>query len=535
MPDHINPIHPSKRYSGYQQANTISLFLLKRTLILLLLTVHYLGFAQTENSTDSLTFVKYEFDNGQISSEGYLRNGNPDGYWKSYYRTGHLKSEGNRENFMLSGPWKFYDEDGQIQSVIRYVAGMKEGTREYWAPDSVLKREVPYVADEINGTSTYYYPNRDIKKLIPFVNNREEGTGYEFDTTGTVTTILTYRSGVLTKEQEINRYDRFGLKKGTWVEFFNDMNVRIEGTYKDDLKHGFWKYYKRNGDLIRIEKWVMGVLQEDEDNTTSKIDLVRTVDPNTGKITAIGGYQNGQKNGVHRQFDEDGNIISAELWQNDILLAEGLYDNQGRKQGIWKYYWPDGTLKATGKYINDSKDGEWKYFFEDGTLEQVGKYMFDQLDGVWRWYFKDGELRLEQNFFEGLADGDVVEYNDSNEVIVQGQYLDGLKTGIWKYSSHGVLETGEYVQGEREGRWTITWLDSGQLREEGDYSNGKKEGLHVTYYNNGQIARRGQYSNGLKEGVWEQFATNGARIVTITYSAGEEIKYNRTELDNGRR
>lgn len=526
----VNPSCLSKRYSGYQQTITISIYsLLKRSLLLILCIVHYLAGAQT----DSLEFIQYRFDNGGISSEGYLREGQPDGYWKSYYPDGTLKAEGNRADFLLDGAWKFYSPTGQIQTVIRYAAGKKSGIREQWT-DSVIVAEERYADDRQEGISRYYYPDGSLEKIILFENGREEGSGYHYNRDGVVDVLLTYRSGVLTKEQNINRYDRLGLRTGVWMEFYRTMAVKVEGTYKDDLKHGFWKYYQPNGNLIRIEKWIMGVLQEDEDET-AKLEVRREIDPNTGRISSIGTYQNDEKQGVHRFFDENGNITNGQLYRAGILLAEGIYDDQGRKQGIWKYYYEDGTLKAIGKYINDRRDGEWKYYFEDGSLEQVGSYIYDEPDGIWRWYFSDGEMRKEQTFLEGLADGSYIEYNDSNQVIIQGQYVDGLKTGDWVYSIHNIIETGRYVQGERQGLWTETWVDIDQIRREGNWRNGLEEGIHTWYFKNGQIQRRGPYSNGLKDGIWESFTASGLRIITVKYEDGVEVKYNRTSIDdNGR-
>ena len=54
----------------------------------------------------------FYYPNGNVSSEGTLRNGKPDGYWKTYFENGQLKSEGNRVDFMLDGQWNFYSEEG---------------------------------------------------------------------------------------------------------------------------------------------------------------------------------------------------------------------------------------------------------------------------------------------------------------------------------------------------------------------------------------------------------------------------------------
>ena len=43
---------------------------------------------------DSLVFTTYYYEGGAKSSEGYLKNGQPEGYWKSFYHNGQIKTEG---------------------------------------------------------------------------------------------------------------------------------------------------------------------------------------------------------------------------------------------------------------------------------------------------------------------------------------------------------------------------------------------------------------------------------------------------------
>lgn len=514
-------------YPSFQQAITISISSsLKRLYLIILWIVSNVCLAQD----DSLQFTQYLYDNGRVASEGYLENGQPEGYWKSYYPSGILKSEGNRENHLLEGEWKFYSDSGQISNIIRYSAGLKEGISEEFVDSIVVARE-PYSNNRKNGLAKYFYEDGLIERWVPFDDGREDGKGYHFRRDGTVDAILTFQSGVLTREQEINRTNRLGLKQGLWVEFHRNMQPRVEGTYRDDLRHGYWKYYQSNGNLIRIEHWVMGILQEGDDQTT-KMEVRRTIHPNTGELASIGTYQDGEREGVHQQFDEDGNPISSQLYRDDILLAEGLYDDRGRKQGEWKYYYPDGTLKAIGDYVDDMRMNQWKYFYEDSTLEQVGRYYYDVPDGTWRWYFEDGELRKEQEFRDGLENGNIIEYNDSNEVIVRGQFIDGLESGIWEYTSHNVIETGEFIQGERNGRWIVKWIDTDQLKEITNWSDGVLDGQYIRYFADGVVRLRGKYVNGFKDGVWEHFASNGARVVTVEYDMGKELKYNGSRLRN---
>ena len=95
-------------------------------LSILLLTVSKYSFGQEK---DSLVPAVYYFENGKVSSEGSLRKGKPDGYWKSYYPSGVLKTEGNRKNYLRDGIWKFYTEDAVLYLTIDYVEDKKSGKR----------------------------------------------------------------------------------------------------------------------------------------------------------------------------------------------------------------------------------------------------------------------------------------------------------------------------------------------------------------------------------------------------------------------
>ena len=81
---------------------------MKLGFLIVLLFLTGLTFCQNVDPNGYNTFY---YSEGNISSEGTLKNGKPDAYWKSYYENGHLKSEGNRDSFLLDGPWKFYTEE----------------------------------------------------------------------------------------------------------------------------------------------------------------------------------------------------------------------------------------------------------------------------------------------------------------------------------------------------------------------------------------------------------------------------------------
>ena len=480
---------------------------------------------------DSATFVTYTYETGAKSSEGTLRNGKPDGYWKSYYRSGQLKTEGNRKNFLLDSVWVFYNEDGSKNLEITYKEDKKDGPRRYFKKGKRFKVE-QWVGDKREGYAEEYDGQERLVRKIPYVNDREQGLGFEFDSTGTIITLLTYKSSVLVRKEAINRVDQSGMKQATWMEFYPDLITKVEGNYRNDLKHGYWKYYKPNGSLIKTEKWVNGVLDENAQETI-KLDIKRTVYAN-GRTKTMGGYLNGVPEGVHRTFDEDGRVASGMVYHKGRKTAEGITDEAGLRQGPWKFFLEDGTLTAEGSYKDNLRVGNWKYYYPSGKVEQVGLFVRDQPDGEWNWYYENGNTWRTESYVLGEADGLSTSYAEDGTVLAQGQYIEGEKDGPWLEVVGSYKEEGSYFEGKRTGKWKGSYKD-GSVKWEGVYSNGLEDGTFVDYYSNGNPDWRGQYVAGVKEGIWEYFDESGARYLTIEYVNGQEEKYNGVKISYGRR
>lgn len=522
----------TKSSTTNEQAIYITMSYLKNLfyLFILLLSVSNSVFAQNQ---DSLVPTVYYFENGKISSEGSLRNGKPDGYWKSYFSNGKMKTEGNRKNYLLEGVWKFYTEEGMLYLTIDYKENLKDGQRVTYKGIKPYKIE-RFVADEKSGMTEVFYANGNIKSQTPFVSGREKGLAYEYDTLGLVVSLLTYKAGVLVKNQEINRRDETNLRKGIWMDFHTNREVKNEGLYVKDLKHGYWKYYKADGNLIKIEKWVNGVLVEDADEL-AKIDIKREIDPQTGKIKSIGGYRNGKKEGVQREYDNNGEVINSSIYNNGIKLAEGIYDEQGRRQGLWKYFFVTGEIKEQGSYKNDKKTGTWKYFFLNGEVEQIGEYVNDLPEGTWRWFYANNQTRLEEEYIDGFEEGPSVEYSETGTIIAEGKYIEGFKEGEWIYFVGNTKETGKYYEGEKQGKWRMIYIDTKKTVYEGEYLNGVENGMFAYYYENGVISKRGRFSLGIKDGLWEFFNEDGSQFLSIKYEKGKEVEYNGVKVSYGKR
>lgn len=466
-------------------------------------------------------YVKFYYQSGQLSSEGTMRNGKPDGYWKNYFTNGVLKSEGNRYNYELDSVWKFYDDSARLLVSITYKNGKKNGLKTTYREGEITSEN--FVDDLKQGPTTYYYPDGKIRLIITFVNGLENGIARELDTLGNVITYMEYKKGFLVSRERINRTDSKGLKQGRWKYFYDSWVVKSEGVFKDDKKNGYFKTYDEEGMLLTVKKYVNDVEQIEAPELTS-LSLKTDYYP-SGKVKTVASYNGNTPEGVRREYNEEGKITAGYIFKKGILTGEGIVDEEGDKQGAWKEYYEDGTLRSTGSYIKNKPVGEWKYYFENGKLESVGKYtQKGALDATWRWYYDNGTLRRQQSYIAGLEDGEYEEYDETGKQIVKGQYIEGLEEGEWITDFGYYKEIGNYKSGARFGKWKSYYTD-GTLRFEGDYIDDNLNGKVYWYWPSGKLKDQGNYLNGSREGDWIVYNEDGTVFLVITYRGDAEKKY----------
>ena len=69
------------------------------------------------------------------------------------------------------------------------------------------------------------------------------------------------------------------------------------------------------------------------------------------------------------------------------------------------------------------------------------------------------------------------------------------------------------------------YFSNGKLAFEGSYFEGNENGEHRYYYDNGKVKQIRNYKSGLADGVWKSYDITGELILTTTYIAGEEVKF----------
>ncbi len=499
----------------------------KITFLLLLIIFNSLVvLSQDTSKTKIKGYTVFKYENGQVSSEGVMVDGKPNGYWKTYYETSIIKSEGSRKNFELDSLWKFYNEDGKLILSITYGKGRKNGIKTTYQQKETVKEN--YVNDIKDGLTCYYYPDGKLRLAINFIKGREQGYAKEYSREGAVITLLEYKNGYLIGKEKVNRFGTDSLKQGKWVTFYPNGVIHTEEYYNAGIKNGYFKEYSPDGNLLGVVKYVNGQLMKDAAEV-KKLDIKKDY-YSSGSVKRMGSYYNNVREGITREYSPEGKITAAEVYEHGIDTSDVIIDEQGLRQGLCKNYYETGELKAQGKYVNGLKIGEWKYFYKNGKVEQVGTYLKNEKpDGEWIWYHDNGKVLRDENFSVGVENGPMTEYSDSGTVIAKGEYVDGQEEGPWLYQWGDIKMEGSYKEGKRDGDWKY-YYDDGTTNFVGSYLDDNENGKHTFYWDNGKVKEVGNYIMGKREGEWLRYNYDGTLFLTTTYKNGVEIKYDGVKI-----
>ena len=98
--------------------------------------------------------------------------------------------------------------------------------------------------------------------------------------------------------------------------------------------------------------------------------------------------QDYQTHGVQKTYHKDGWVKTEENFRS------------GLKHGRFYSYDVKGNITGIGKYSRDKKIGVWKYYFPLSKITQVEEVYYD---GLWYFYYIDGTQEYEIKFDNGKA------------------------------------------------------------------------------------------------------------------------------------
>lgn len=215
-----------------------------------------------------------------------------------------------------------------------------------------------------------------------------------------------------------------------------------------------------------------------------------------------------------------------------VWVAQGQPD---RNHGSYELYWPNGTKRREGRFLQGQLDGVWRHWDENGVLGAMNSYVNGEQTGI-RYvqltkgtsildmvenFRKSGvSVRWDSNslsperlsFFQADAPrGQTFAFVGEEAVLSEsGSFSEGKRHGKWRYWSLDgkLMQLQSYVEGKLSGPLQ-RWYSSGQVSELSHYRNDKLHGGYMSWHENGQLKMTGAYQDGKRIGQWSTWDEAG--------------------------
>lgn len=183
-----------------------------------------------------------------------------------------------------------------------------------------------------------------------------------------------YEDGKVRVERGIAKFsDNHFEAEGIYREYYPSGQVFVEGQFKGGRQEGDWTYYFENGKENRKATYKNG--QPDGAWEVHRVD---------GTLSAKRGFHEGLRDGEWIYYNDKG----------DQPLREEHYD-KGKKDGVWKVWFPSGKQHQEAGFKQDKKDGMTTEWNEDGSKRAEIPFVEDKIDGTATAWLPDGRTIVQ--------------------------------------------------------------------------------------------------------------------------------------------
>ena len=175
---------------------------------------------------------------------------------------------------------------------------------------------------------------------------------------------------------------RDGRVDGWWLEWFPGGALRYRGHWTAGVQDGVHAYFYANG-----------LPREVGSKRGEAFEGLATAYLPDGRVAQRCGYLDGAQVGPCLEYAEvpaalpvewgepSGREVATEFYPGGRPRLWREEDAEGRADGRWLEWLPDGTLRFRSGWRAGLGEGAWAYFHDDGRLRQLGVYRADTLVG----------------------------------------------------------------------------------------------------------------------------------------------------------
>ncbi len=204
------------------------------------------------------------------------------------------------------------------------------------------------------------------------------------------------------------------------------------------------------------------------------------------------------------------------------IKSIGHYNDEGKREGEWAFYFYSGKKDATEHYKNGKLEGQQEDYFENGVLSFRNTYINGELDGPMVSYYYTGALKSIVPYKMGKIDGEEKKYYSNGSILSVNNYSNDIQTGVSKnyYKSGQLKEIQQYENGKQDGPYK-SYYEDGTLNVEGQFKKEKAEGEWKYNHENGKLREKRNYANDYQEGAYEEYYDNGKQASSYSSKKGK--------------
>ena len=164
----------------------------------------------------------------------------------------------------------------------------------------------------------------------------------------------------------------------------------------------------------------------------------------------------------------------------------------------------------------------------------------DKKDSRWErkdYFIHERSLQMQGSYTDTsckIAQGPFVYYYPNKMMQRQGNYKNGKRDGLWlEYYPDGMMQDSiTYIMGNKTGT-SFSWHSNGYVQDSAVW-NSDGSGVEVSWFDNGMPASAGRYSAGYKQsGKWQYFYKSGKLSAWEVYNDGLLINKQYFDEDGG--
>ena len=376
--------------------------------------------------------------------------------------------------------------------IITHLKNQKmDGESTLISDKSVLIATLTFVEGVANGPCTIFDENGNLFFEGSFVNGYRQGKGKEYDESGNVVYDGLFEKGVkLLKMTEMDGY---------WKEYDNGTNLKSVSKKDDRGNNDGICFYYENGKISRLSEWHEGK----ETPFSGYFKLYDEVN----RRWIEGEYKDGIRNGVVKELDENGRLISEDFYLNGVKLNVVRLNEM---DGYWKEYDKNGNLKSVCKLDKCGRYEGYRFCYENREVIRISQWLngieypfvgsfkfYDIYKSKWVDGFCNGSIILNKQPVTEM-EGFWKEFDDSGNLVNICEIDDnGNYNGLCYNFENGVLQKICRWEGGKEipfnGYYKV-------------YDTVQKQWIEGYYENDKQLK---MVRSTKMEGYWKEYDENG--------------------------